>query len=136
MLAERRDPVAAERLRLSVERLAELADSDDVDGYTSAVYGQNSLLAEGSGNEFLRDMVFSLAHKTLRYSRLALATRERRARSVRIWREVAKAVEKGDGQVAQSSVEALIRESRDNALKTLMQESPKLNDLRPSVHGV
>lgn len=121
LLAERKDPVATARLRSGVERLAELASSDDVDGYTGVVYGQNSLLAEGSGNEFLRDMVFSLAHKTLRYSRLALATPERRARSVRLWREVAKAVEKGDGQAAQASVEALIRESRDNALKSLGQ---------------
>lgn len=121
LAAERRDPEFISRMRAGVDRLAEIVKSDDGDAYTSAVYRQNIMLAEGSGNPFLRAMVFSLAHQTLRYSRLGLSTPKRRIQSARNWRALATAVQGSDPKAAQAAAEKLVRESRDMAMALLRQ---------------
>ena len=124
LAAERRDPEFIARMRAGVDRLASIA-KDDADAYTSAVYAQNIMLAEGSGNPFLRAMVFSLAHQTLRYSRLGLSTPKRRAQSARNWRALAAAVQGNDPAAAQAAAEKLVRDSRDMAVMLLRQEQGK-----------
>jgi DNA-binding GntR family transcriptional regulator len=121
LAAERRDPEFIARMRAGVERLAEIAKSNDGDAYTAAVYRQNIMLAEGSGNPFLRAMVFSLAHQTLRYSRLGLSTPKRRLQSARNWRALAAAVQGNDPKAAQAAAEKLVRDSRDTAVTLLRQ---------------
>ena len=121
--AERRDPDFIARLRVGVERLAEIAKVGDADAYTSAVYRYNLMLAEASGNRFLRSMIFSLAHQTLRYARLGLSTPKRRAQSVRNWRMLFAAVQGKDPKAAQDAAEKLVRDSRDTAVKLLRNES-------------
>jgi DNA-binding GntR family transcriptional regulator len=122
LAAERRDPDFVTRMRAGVERISEIAKSGDADTYTNAVYRQNLLLAEGSGNHFLRNMVFSLAHQTLRYARLGLSTPKRRAQSARNWRALLAAVQGNEPKVAQEAAEKLVRDSRDTAVKLLRQE--------------
>lgn len=122
LAAERRDPEFLARMRGGVERLAEIAKRGDADEYTSAVYRQNIMLAEGSGNHFLRNLVFSLAHQTLRYSRLGLSTAKRRAQSARNWRTLVAAVQGNEPKAAQEAAEKLVRDSRDTAVKLLRQE--------------
>jgi DNA-binding FadR family transcriptional regulator len=80
------------------------------------------MLAEASGNRFLRNLVFSLAHQTLRYARLGLSTPKRRAQSVRNWRLLAAAVQGKDPKAAQEAAEKLVRDSRDTAVKLLRNE--------------
>jgi len=121
--AERRDPEFIARLRVGVERLAEIAKVGDADAYTSAVYRYNLMLAEASGNRFLRSMIFSLAHQTLRYARLGLSTPRRRAQSVRNWRMLFAAVQGKNPKAAQEAAEKLVRDSRDTAVKLLRNES-------------
>jgi DNA-binding GntR family transcriptional regulator len=122
LAAERRDPEFMARLRAGAERLAEIAKQGDPDAYTSAVYRHNLMLAEASGNRFLRNLVFSLAHQTLRYARLGLSTSKRRAQSVRNWRLLAAAVQGKDPKAAQEAAEKLVRDSRDTAVKLLRNE--------------
>lgn len=119
LAAERRDPDFMIRLRAEVERLAGIARDGDADAYASAVYRQNVMLAEASGNLFLRNMVFSLAHQTLRYSRLGLSTPKRRAQSLRNWRVLLAAVQGNEPREAQAAAEKLVRDSRDTAVKML-----------------
>jgi len=122
LAAERRDPEFMARFRASVERLAEISRNGDADAYTSAVYRHNLLLAEGSGNHFLRNLVFSLAHQTLRYALLGLSTPKRRAQSARNWRLLLAAVQGNEPKAAQAAAEKLVRDSRDMAVKLLRQE--------------
>jgi len=122
LAAERRDPEFLIRFRAGVDRLSEIFKGGDADTYTSAVYRNNLLLADGSGNRFLRNMVFALAHQTLRYSRLGLSTPKRRLQSERNWRALLGAVQRGDPEAAQRAAEKLVRDSRDTAVKLLRQE--------------
>ncbi len=122
LAAERRDPDFMARMRTSVETLSKIARSGDADAYTNAVYRHNLLLAEGSGNHFLRNMVFSLAHQTLRYSRLGLSTAKRHAQSARNWRTLLAAVQGNEPKRAQEAAEKLVRDSRDTAVKMLRQQ--------------
>jgi DNA-binding GntR family transcriptional regulator len=123
LAAERRDPAFLARFRAGVERISEMAKSGDADAYTNTVYRHNLLLAEGSGNRFLRNLVFSLAHQTLRYSRLGLSTPKRRAQSARNWRALLAAVQGNEPKAAQEAAEKLVRDSRDTAVKLLRQET-------------
>ena len=122
LAAERRDPDFLARFRAGVERITEMAKSGDGDAYTNTVYRTNLLLAEGSGNRFLRNLVFSLAHQTLRYSRLGLSTPKRRTQSARNWRVVLSAVQGNDPKAAQEAAEKLVRDSRDTAVRLLRKE--------------
>jgi DNA-binding GntR family transcriptional regulator len=122
LAAERRDPELTARLRAGIERLAGIAKNTDADAYASAVYRQNIMLAEGSGNRFVHRMVASLSHQTLRYSRLGLSTPQRRAQSVRNWRLLLAAVQGHKPKAAQEAAEKLVRDSRDTAVKLLRQE--------------
>lgn len=122
LAAERRDPDFMIRLRAGVEGLLRIASNGDANAYASAVYRQNVMLAEGSGNHFLRNMVFSLAHQTLRYSRIGLSTSKRRAQSARNWRLLLAAVQGNQPKAAQAAAEKLVRDSRDTAVKMLRQK--------------
>ena len=77
------------------------------------------MLAEGSGNPFVHRMVASLAHQTLRYSRLGLSTPARRAESVRNWRLLLEAIQARKPKLAQETAENLVRASRDSAVRLL-----------------
>lgn len=122
LAAERRDPEFLAHMRAGVERVSEIAKHNDADAYTSAVYRQNLMLAEGSGNRFLRNMIFSLAHQTLRYSRLGLSTPKRRSQSLRNWRLLLAAIQGSNPKAAQDAAEKLVRDSRDTAVKMLRQQ--------------
>lgn len=122
LAAERNQPEFVASMRAGVEQLAQIAKTDDADAYTSAVYRQNAQLAEASGNPFLRNMIFSLAHQTLRYARLGLSTPKRRSRSVSNWRILVAAVERSRPQEAQLAAEGLVRDSRDAAIGLIRRE--------------
>jgi DNA-binding GntR family transcriptional regulator len=62
LAAERGDPQFMARLREGVGGLSGIVKQGNADAYTGAVYRNNLMLAEGSGNRFLRNTVFALAH--------------------------------------------------------------------------
>lgn len=120
--AERQDRQAIDRLAVAVDRLTGLAEGSDIDSYTAAVYAAHRLMAEASGNAFLTRLVFFLAHQTLRYTRLALSTPQRRRESARNWRRVLAAIDSGDPAAAQAAAERLSQDSRDAALRLLSRQ--------------
>lgn len=107
-------------LEQGVERLAQLAPApDDADEYIETVFELNRLLNDSTPNRRLRAILASLALQTLRYSRLGLATPQRRQQSVGNWRRLVKAVRESDGLEAQRAAEQRVLDSRDAAIAAL-----------------
>ncbi|MBM3567429.1 MAG: GntR family transcriptional regulator [Alphaproteobacteria bacterium] len=126
IIAENRNPDVVREIRRGVEQLGRLVkDRAGTDSYVGAIYRLNLVLAEGSGNPYLGDMIFSLAHRTLRYARLGLSTEARRQQSVRTWRQVIAAIERGDADAARAQAEKLVRASRDMAVSLLPAPTSK-----------
>ena len=66
------------------------------EAYLAASFRLGRVLADGSGNERLAEILGSLARQTRRYSKLGLATAARRKESARTWRAMAEALKAGD----------------------------------------
>lgn len=115
-------PAALSEIGAKVDAVERISQTPDHDAYVSAVYRLNLLVAQASGNAHLRGIMFSLAHQTLRYSRLGLSTPERRRQSAGNWRRLFKAITAGDGAVAQQVAEQLVLQSRDTAVRMLREQ--------------
>ena len=122
-VAERGDKAFARRFKAGVETLAAAARDADTDTYVAGVFATHRLLGTGCDNPFLVRLVFSLAHQTVRYTRLGLSTPARRRQSVRNWSRLARAIEMQDGDEAQAAAEQLARDSRDMAVKVLAEQA-------------
>ena len=125
LATQRRDPHFLSELRSAVARLKLLARESNTDRYVNEIYKLNLLMAESSGNLFLRNMVFGLAHQTLRYARLGLSTEQRRIQSAANWRRLAAAVHANDPEAAYEATAQLVRDSRAMAMKLLLQLTPE-----------
>jgi DNA-binding GntR family transcriptional regulator len=123
-LAEQHEPQDAEAIERRISRLSTLARDPDADRYVAAVHELNLMLARACGSALLRGMFFSLAHRTLRYTRLGLATPARRAQSARNWRRLWSTIQEGDAPGAQQTAEALVLASRDTAITRLREAQP------------
>ena len=132
LFAKRPDPTALERLKADVERLQDLAGTASIDDYVSAVYRLNMIVAQCSGNKHLRNMMFSLAHQTLRYSRLGLSTPKRRQQSAKNWRRLCGALLQKDQLAAQQAAELLVTQSRDTAVRLLREQEEQSRIRRPA----
>ncbi len=64
--------------------------------YAEAIHRLIQISARFAGNERLRRMIAALSLQSLRYSKLGLASVERRRRSARLWKQAARALERGD----------------------------------------
>lgn len=122
LATQRRDPHFLAEIRTAAERLKNLARAPNPDEYVNEIYKLNMLMAEASGNPYLRNMVFSLAHQTLRYARLGLSTEQRRQQSATNWRRLAAAVHSSDADAAFDATAQLVRDSRAMAVKLLIEE--------------
>ncbi|MGE0798622.1 MAG: GntR family transcriptional regulator [Lautropia sp.] len=118
----------AATLRSRIDQLRVLARDSDADAYVRAVYEINLMLVDACSNRFLRSIFFSLAHRTLRYSRLGLSTPGRRLQSARKRRRLYDAIDAGDGVSARQLGEALVIDSRDHAVALLAADSTKLTE--------
>jgi DNA-binding GntR family transcriptional regulator len=123
LFAERRDETALQHLKEGVENLRPLARGGHADEYVSAVYRLNMMVTEASGNRRLRAAMFSLAHQTLRYSRLGLSTEKRRQQSSKDWRALCAAIEKRNVAEARKIAESLVSLSRETAVRILREEA-------------
>ncbi len=109
-------------LEAEVAELARLArDPKRGDDYVETVFRLNRLLTAASRSVRLRTILGALARQTLRYSRLGLATEQRRRQSVKHWLELVKAIRSGDGERAQRTAEKRVLDSRDAAIKKLQE---------------
>lgn len=136
LIAEKPDAGLIAELKQRAEKLGELTRSHaDPDQYVKESYYFNLAMAGGCGNERLQDMIYSLAHQTLRYTRLGLSTEERRLQSAKCHGKLVRALQKGDSQTAQETVEYMVLASRDAAIKLLTEQrqaAPKAGRRQPS----
>ncbi len=107
-------------LGAGMERLAELAQLDDDDGqYAETIYRLSILSARLCGNKRLARMITALSLQTLRYSKLALTSRARRQRSVRLWKAAHTALELGDTATFMALARRRVEESGAEAIRCL-----------------
>lgn len=99
-----------------IARLPGLARDGGADAYVDALQRIELALAQAGGNTMLHTLLFPLAHRTVRYTRLALAVPARRTQSARLWRRLWSAIETADPAAAQQLAEALVLAVRDAAL--------------------
>jgi DNA-binding GntR family transcriptional regulator len=101
----------------SIEALAR--DPGATDAYLLASSRAGRLLAEGSGNERMAEILASLARQTRRYAALGLSSPARRKESARSWRVVVTALAAGDAEAAAVAIERLVDASRQEAVRQL-----------------
>ncbi len=107
-------------LRAGVARLEALADHDDGgEAYVETVYRLLVVVARHCGNDRLQRLLSALSLQTMRYSKLGLASIERRRRSARLWRKAIKAIERGDEAEAVALTLQRIQDSGDEAVRQL-----------------
>jgi len=106
-------------MRSGTQRLQELAqDPGAGEAYAETTYRLLILVARLTGNRRLQRMLTSISLQTLRYSKLGLASQERRQRSAQLWQQAVLALEAGD-------VEAVVRLTRQR-LDESAQEAVRL----------
>ncbi|MGH8616408.1 MAG: GntR family transcriptional regulator [Burkholderiales bacterium] len=91
--------------------------------YVDTVFRINRMLTAASRNHRLQSILDSLALQTLRYSRLGLATPDRRRQSVEHWQKLVEAIRNGNGETAQKIAEQRVLDSRDAAIRALEKQS-------------
>lgn len=107
-------------LGAGMERLVELAQLDDDRGqYAETIYRLSILGARLCGNKRLARMITALSLQTLRYSKLALASRARRQRSVRLWKAAHTALKRGDTATYMALARQRVEESGAEAIRCL-----------------
>ncbi|MFO1198312.1 MAG: GntR family transcriptional regulator [Burkholderiaceae bacterium] len=123
-----RDEQLLALLRACVARLEALAELDDDGGrYAETTYRIGLIGAHRCGNRRLTRMLASLSLQTLRYSKLGLASKARRAESVALWREALDAYERGDAHRYAALARQRIEASGDEVVRrlTLPTERPR-----------
>lgn len=95
----RRDPELLAISRAGLARLEKLAAMRDDGGrYAETTYRLSLIAARLCGNQRLYRMLSAMSLQTLRYSKLGLASRERRQASVALWRQSVEALAHGDAR--------------------------------------
>lgn len=109
-----------------VGRLAALAETDENgEQYIALAQSINRIFTESLTNRWLRSMLQALTLQTSRYTRLALATRERRRESARSWKQLLDAIEAGDGERAERIASTISLGTRDAAIKHLEEQEQR-----------
>jgi DNA-binding GntR family transcriptional regulator len=111
----------------SVTELNALAKSDDAAArYIAVALSLNRMLTENLSNRWLRSMLQALTLQTSRYTRLALATPERRRESARLWRTLIDSIKAGNGEHAQQIASTISLATRDAAIRHLENGSAEV----------
>lgn len=106
-------------------RIIELAAGrDDAKAYARASAELVDCVARLSRNDQLAEMIAGFAQRIGRYTRLGLASRERRAHSLANWRRLVQAVAAKDQQAAEDINRRLALENRDAALIEIERRAP------------
>ncbi len=123
-LAANPSPDVIAMLEAGVARLNLLAQTPDAgDAYAEAAYRLLILCARHSGNRRLHSMLTALSLQTLRYSKLGLASLERRQRSANLWRQATDALRMGDVDKAVALTRIRIDESGAETIRQLESTS-------------
>ena len=100
-----------------LEALAVLPGAGDA--YAETTYRLLILCARQCNNQRLQRMLTALSLQTLRYSKLGLASMERRQRSASLWRQATEALRAGDAERMVSLTRLRIEESGEEAITQL-----------------
>jgi len=112
-------------LEAGFKRLKYFADVEDDGGrYAETAYRLFMITAKYAGNQRMYRLFQSLSLQTLRYSKLGLATRQRRQRSVKLWSEALQALRRGDSERYLSLARQRVAESGEEAVKQLSALAP------------
>ena len=122
LMTARADKASFDQLKIGVDQLQYFARSNQSDEFVNSAYRLTGLIAEASGNPQLRNMLFSLAHQTIRYSRLGFSTEKRRHQSAKNWKILSAAILQGDSRAAQRAAEQMVNDTRDTAIQLLQDE--------------
>ena len=102
------------------ERLEKLAeDPQSGDAYAETAYRLIILCARMAGNQKLHRMLTGLSLQTLRYSKLGLASVERRQRSASLWRQALNAQRQGDVESLVALARTRIHESSQESVRQM-----------------
>lgn len=114
-------------LRAGVQRLDALAPLPDAGNeYAETTYRLLILCARQSGNKRLQRMLTALSLQTLRYSKMGLASPERRLQSAALWRQATQALENADVELMVALTRQRIEESGAEAIRQLtLQHTPE-----------
>ena len=124
-LADQPHPELLPLLRAGTERLQALATETDAGGeYAETTYRLLILCARLAGNQRLQRMLTALSLQTLRYSKLGLASAERRQRSAQLWVQATEALEQGDVERMVALTRQRIEESGEEAIRQLQPRTP------------
>ena len=119
-VAVTRPPELLSVMRAGVARLEALAEqAEGGDAYAETTHRLIQICARFAGNERLRRMIAALSLQSLRYSKLGLASVERRRRSVKLWKQAARALERGDVEQMVLLARQRTEESADEAARLL-----------------
>ena len=124
-VAAERPPELLAVLRSGLARLQALADDPDGgDAYAETTHRLVIISARFAGNRRLQHMLAALSLQTLRYSKLGLATPQRRRRSVQLWQQALDALERGDAAQLTQLSRLRIEESGEEAARRLDEGAP------------
>jgi len=119
-VAAARPPELLAAMRAGVSRLESLVEADDgASAYAETTHRLIQIAARFAGNERLRRMIAALSLQTLRYSKLGLASVERRRRSARLWAQAHRALERGDTEQLVRLAHQRSEESAEEATRRL-----------------
>jgi DNA-binding GntR family transcriptional regulator len=117
----------ADRADLRARVAAVGAARNEAKAYARASAELVGCVARLSRNDELAAMIAGFAQRIGRYTRLGLASRERRAKSFANWRRLAQAVAGGDEHDAEQICRRLALQNRDAALIEIERRDPVAN---------
>ena len=116
------NPDLVSLLRTGTQRLQELAQAPHAhEHYAETTYRLLIMVARLTGNRRLQRMLTSISLQTLRYSKLGLASQERRQRSAQLWQQAVQALEAGDVEAVVRLTRQRLDESAQEAVRILAQ---------------
>jgi len=123
-VAVSRPPELLAVMRAGVAQLEALAEQADAgDAYAETTHRLIQICARFAGNERLRRMIAALSLQSLRYSKLGLASVERRRRSVKLWKQASRALERGEVEQMVLLARQRTEESAEEAARLLAAPS-------------
>lgn len=119
LCAEMPEALLEQAADLAAQMRAAADQPDAGPGFARLSHQLSVMLMSATPNRRLSEMLLSLARQTLRYTRLGLATPERRQRSAQLWSDLIARMARREGAQAAAVAQTLILESRDAAIAAL-----------------
>lgn len=120
-LADRRSAEIQSVLDKGTEQLFQASESGNVGEYIVIVYQLSMYIAEASGNNVARTILFSLGRQTLPLTRRVFENAEHRQTWANNWRGIVDGIRSGDGDAARLAVHSLLKGIKVGALAALAE---------------